>query len=435
MKTRIFSFLAGIFLFHTGNSQEVRLTVEDAVRLGVEKSKAIHASMMRVQYADARASEASALMLPSLKLSGGYTRLSDIPPSILNTPFGLVAISPTVLNNYNVRLSLQQPLFTGFRLQRNSDIADYNSQATQKEFEKDKSELVYNIKAAYWNLFKALDIQKVVDENVEQVRAHLKDVENWQKQGIATTNDVLKVQVQLSDARLRQIDANNGVQLARIGLNNAIGIPLETEVAVASAIQLDERQFPNLNALVLQALQKRSDLQSMELRVKAGDAAVSLAQASWWPQVFLTGNYMTARPNQRIFPIQDVFQDTWDVGVGISFDVWNWGTTVHQTDQARAQLAQVQDGYGQLRDAAVLDVTRNYLYLGRARERITVAGQGVQQAEESYRVTNAKFKQGLGMNSDLLDAEVALLQAKTNYTQALVDFGLAGAALERAIGE
>jgi outer membrane protein TolC len=434
MKTRI-SFLIGIFLFHTGNSQELRLTVEEAVRMGLEKSKAIHASMMRVQYADARASEANALMLPSLKLSGGYTRLSDIPPSILNTPFGLVAISPTVLNNYNVRLSLQQPLFTGFRLQRNSDIADYNSQATQKEFEKDKSELVYNIKAAYWNLFKALDFQKVVDENVEQVRAHLKDVENWQKQGIATTNDVLKVQVQLSDARLRQIDANNGVQLARIGLNNAIGIPLETEVAVASAIQLDERQFPNLNALVLQALQKRPDLQSMELRVKAGDAAVSLAQASWWPQVFLTGNYMTARPNQRIFPIQDVFQDTWDVGVGISFDVWNWGTTVHQTDQARAQLAQVQDGYGQLRDAAVLDVTRNYLYLGRARERITVAGQGVQQAEESYRVTNAKFKQGLGMNSDLLDAEVALLQAKTNYTQALVDFGLAGAALERAIGE
>ncbi|MEK7749214.1 MAG: TolC family protein, partial [Bacteroidota bacterium] len=151
--------------------------------------------------------------------------------------------------------------------------------------------------------------------------------------------------------------------------------------------------------------------------------------------VFLTGNYMTARPNQRIFPIQDVFKDTWDVGVGISFDVWNWGTTVHQTDQARAQLAQVQNGYGQLRDAAVLDVTRNYLNLGRARERITVAEQGVQQAEESYRVTNSKFKQGLGMNSDLLDAEVALLQAKTNYTQALVDFGLAGAALERAIGE
>ncbi|MEK7748607.1 MAG: TolC family protein, partial [Bacteroidota bacterium] len=241
MKTKIFSFLTGIFLFHTVNSQEVRLTVEEAVRMGLEKSKAIHASMMRVQYADARASEASALMLPSLKLSGGYTRLSDIPPSILNTPFGLVEISPTVLNNYNVRLSLQQPLFTGFRLQRNSDIADYNSQATQKEFEKDKSELVYSIKAAYWSLFKALDIQKVVNENVDQVKTHLKDVENWQKQGIATTNDILKVQVQFSDARLRQIDANNGVQLARIVLNNAIGIPLETEVAIGSGIQQDAR--------------------------------------------------------------------------------------------------------------------------------------------------------------------------------------------------
>ncbi|MGH9426214.1 MAG: TolC family protein, partial [Terriglobia bacterium] len=83
----------------------------------------------------------------------------------------------------------------------------------------------------------------------------------------------------------------------------------------------------------------------------------------------------------------------------------------------------------------VLDVTRNYLNLGRARERITVAEQGVKQAEEHYRVTSARFKQGLGLNSDLLDAEVALLQAKTNYAQALVDFGLAQASLERAIGE
>jgi outer membrane protein TolC len=411
------------------------LTVEDAVRLGLEKNKTIHASMMKVQYADARYSEMSALRWPTLKLNGSYTRLSDIPPAEISAPFGTLRLYPTVLDNYSLRLTLQQPLFTGFRLERNADIAEYTAQATQKELERDKSDLTFNIKSAYWNLAKAIELQKVVDENVEQIGAHVKDVENWQKQGLATTNDVLKVQVQLSEAILRQIDMKNNVQLARIALNSTIGLPLETEMELTSPIRHGPRQFSDLNSLVRQALEKRPEVQAIDLQIRAGEAAVSLAQSSWWPQVNLQGNYLTARPNQRIFPIQDSFKDSWDVGVSVSFDLWNWGTTIHQTDQARARLAQTQDAYAQLRDAIVLDVTRSYLNLNRAKERITVAEQGVKQADENYRVTSARFKQGLGTNSDLLDAEVALLLARTNYTQALVDFGLAEAALEKAIGE
>ncbi len=427
-------------------AQQTPLSMEEAIKIGLEKSKALHGSLMRVQYADAKVSEAGALRLPSFKLGGTYSRLSDIPPASLTIPanaFGpgfppqsvSSVLSQTVLDNYNLRLSLQQPLFTGFKLERNSDIAGYTAQAIQKDYEKDKSELIYNIKNAYWNLSKAFELQKVVDENVEQIKAHLNDVQSMQAQGILTTNDVLKVRVQFSDAQLRQIDMRNNVQLAKLALNSLLGIALDTDVQLTSTITTQQRPFSDLNSLTGQAFERRPELQAMEYRVKAGDAAVSLAQSNWWPQVYLVGNYLTARPNQRIFPTKDEFRDTWDVSLSVSFDVWNWGSTIHQTDQAKAQLAQAEDGLAQLRDGVVLDVTRNYLNLSRGNERIAVAEQGVKQAEENYRVTNAKFKQGLSVNSDLLDAEVALLQARTNHTQALVDYELARAALERAIGE
>ncbi len=278
-------------------------------------------------------------------------------------------------------------------------------------------------------------MQKVLDENVDQIKVHVRDIQNWQHQGLATTNDVLKVQVQLSDVQLRQIDMRNNVQIARIGLNSLLGLPLETEIQLASTAKNEPKTFDDLGTLVKRAMERRPDLKSMEFRVKAGDAAVSLAQSNWWPQIYLTGNYYSARPNQRIFPAVDEFRDTWDVGFAFSFDLWNWGSTIHQTDQAKAQLTQAEDGLDQLRDAVTLDVTRNYLNLSRAKERIVVAEQGVKQAEENYRVTNAKFKQGLALNSDLLDAELALLQAKTNYADSIVDFQLAEAGLERSIGE
>ncbi len=415
----------------------VSLTLDDAIQVGLEKSKGLHSSLMKVQYADSKSSEAGALLLPSVKFNGAYARLSDVPASQVSLPFlpQPITLSPSVLNNYNLRVTVQQPLFTGYKLQRNADIAEFNASAMQNDFENDKSQLIYNIKNAYWNLTQAVELQKVVDENVEQMKAHLKDVQSWQGQGMITANEVLKVQVQLSDARLRQIDMNNNVQLAKISFNSLLGLPLDTDIKLATAIVHEPRKFDELDALLRQAMQHRPELKSMEYKVKAGDAAVSIARSNWFPQIYLTGNYYSSRPNQRFFPAQDAFKDTWDLGVGLSFDIWNWGTTVHQTDQAKAQLSQAEDGLAQLKDGVTLDVTRNYLNLHRSKERIGVAEQGVKQAEENYRVTNAKFKEGLALNSDLLDAEVALLQAKTNYTQSLTEYEVAEAGLERAIGE
>jgi outer membrane protein len=417
--------------------QRLDLSLGDAVTLGFDKSKVLHASLMKVRYADAKAGEASTVLLPSVKFLGGYTKLSDVPAAQVSLPIlpAPITLSPSVTNNYTARVTVQQPLFTGFKLQRSVDIADYTAQATEKEYDRDKSDLAYNIKNAYWSLAKAQELSKVVDENVEQVKAHLKDIQNLQGQGMTTVNEVLKVQVQLSDVQLRQIDARNNVQLATIALNNVIGLPLDTDVKLTTGIIHEHRAFSDLPTLIRQGQDRRPEIKSMEFRMHAGDAAVSLAQSNWWPQMYVVGNYVSARPNQRLFPTQDVFKDTWDVGVSVSFDLWNWGSTLRQTDQAKAQLEQVKDGLGQLQDAVALEVTRDYLNLRRAAERITVAEQGVKQAEENYRVTSAKFKQGLASNTDLLDAEVALLQSKTSYTQALTDYEVAEASLERSSGE
>jgi outer membrane protein len=420
--------------------QTVDLSIDQALQIGYEKSKGLHASLMKVEYADAKSNEANTLLLPSLKFGGAYTRLSAVPAFEVNIPLPPPApshfvLSPSILNNYNLRLTLQQPLFTGWKVQSAVNAADYSAQATQKEYEKDKSDLVYNIKNAYWNLSKALALESVVNENVDQLKAHVNDAQSWQSQGMITTNDVLKVQVQLSEAQLRQIDARNAVQLARIGLNNIIGLPLDTEVRLTSDLHHQPKEFAPLPNLIDQALARRGDVRAMEYKVKAGESGVTLANSNWFPQVYLTGNYYYNRPNQRYQPMIDAFKNTWDLGVGLSFNIWDWGTTVYQTDQAKAQLAQAQDGLSQMKDGVTLDVTGNYLNLQRAKERIAVAQEGVRQAEENYRITDNKFKQGLSVNTDLLDAEVALLQSKTNYTQALADFELAEAGLERSIGQ
>jgi outer membrane protein len=448
MKQRVLSFCAVFLLLPVAApaQQKLALTIEQAIQMGLENSKTLHTSQFKLQAADAKAGEANALGLPSLKFNGFYTRLSNVPPEAVTLPansFGpgfppadvAMTLSPTILNNYTLKATLQQPLFTGGKISGAIDAAGYNAEATGHDFQKDKADVIYNVKAAYWNLYRAIEFKKFVDENVAQMKTHSADAEGLLRQGLLTTNDVMKVQVQLSDALVRQIDADNNVTVAMYVLNNTIGLPLQTVLALESTIKITDRQWDRVDLLVRQAMEKRPEIKSMGARVQAGEAGLTSARGSWWPQIFLLGNYNYLRPNQRYFPMTDNFKGTWDVSLSVSFDVWNWWQTGYQATQAEAQLAQAKEGLSMAMDGIMLEVTQSYLGIEKAKERKAVSEQEVRQAEENYRIMVGKYKQGLAANSELLDAEVALLQAKLNLTQSLVDYELAIAQLSRAIGE
>ncbi|MFZ4621445.1 MAG: TolC family protein [Bacteroidota bacterium] len=419
--------------------QKLSLTVEQAVQTGLENSKSLKSSQFKVVAAEAKTTEADAAGLPSLKLNAAYTRLSDVPassiPNFINPSGPPIVLSQTVLNNYTLRATVQQPIFTGNKISSASDIAEYSYEATKQDFSKDKADLIFNVKSAYWNLYRANEFKKVVDENVGQIKAHAVDAENMMKQGLLTNNDLLKVQVQLSDALVRQIDAKNNVTLAMLGLNNTLGLPLSTQIEITSQLESNLTSSVDVSSLVKKAVENRPEILGMNARMKASESNLTIAQSGWYPQVFLVGNYNYLRPNSRIFPTKDQFKGTWDVSISLSYDLWNWNTSGSQSTQAEAQLSQTEQALSQLKDGVSLEVTQSYLGVNQAKERSQVAKKGVEQAEENYRVTNERYKKGLNVNSDLLDSEVALLTAKLNYTQSLVDFELASARLTKSIGE
>lgn len=415
-------------------AQRRTLTLEESIVIGMENSRALHSSLLRSAAADARRQEYAAGLYPSMRIQAGYQKLSDVPAFAISIPGNVVSF-PVVLNNYSMRASVQQPLFTGWKLQGAADNAEYASNAAKSDYVKDKAELVYSIKSAYWNLYRAKEIRHLSDENVNQIAQHLADVENLFKQGMATTNEVLKVKVQLSNAKLMQNDAVNNVEILVLVLNSTLGIPLDIPVDVATAPSPDASEVADMQQLVTKAMAHRPDLQAMEWRLRASQSGVAAARAGWLPQLYLTGGFTYARPNPRIFPAKDEFKDTWDLGLTMQLDVWNNLTTVYQTDQAQAQYDQTNDAYAILKDAVTLEVSQNYLNWKQVQQKIGLARLGVEQADENLRVTKEKFETGLTTNSELLDAEVAQLQARLQHVQSLVDHELARAKLEKSVGE
>ena len=446
MKTFLYVIVGTLATAIPAVAQEKTLTLDEAISIGLENSRSLHSSQMKSDYADAKASEMDASLYPSLKAQLGYQNLSNIPPAAVTLPrnaFGPgfppqavnVALSQVILNNYTAKATLQQPLFTGWRLQSSADNAEYTANAVHDDYDKDKQQLLYDIKSAYWNVYRTREMKRLTDENVAQMVQHLEDIQNMFGQGMATTNEVLKTKVQLANSRLLQSDAENNVTIAMISFNSTIGLPLSTNITIGSTLTPTTKEFPEVEQLLATAFKQRADVHGMEWRVQAAQSGITAAQSGWMPQIFLTGDYYYARPNQRIFPAVDQFKDSWDVGVNVQFDIWNNLTTVHQTSEAKAQYEQTKDAFAVLKDGITLDVTQSYLTFKQAKKKIELAQLSVDQATENLRVTREKFKAELTTNSELLDAEVTLLQAKLQLVQSLVDHELAEARLEKSIGE
>jgi outer membrane protein len=423
------------------NVQPLRLA--DCIAQALGRNPSLQISEAKVQAADARSSEAATALLPQLKFSGRAAELSRIDPFglTLGPPINMsMIIFPSITENYSLKLSLQQPLFAGFKLQKNKEMAEFNAGAVREELTKDQADLVLNVITAYWNFYRAIKIEEVIRQSVEQMSEHLKDVKNLLQQGLATDADVMKVQVQLSDVKVKLLEARNAEKLTSMALNSLIRnsleteiVPLDTPVIVQNSTGSLVRE--NLPALQTFALEHRPELKSMQLRRDMSSAGVTAAKGGWYPQIFLAANYDYARPNQRIIPPKDQWDGTWDIGINFQWNIWDWYATGHQTAQAEALLRQSDAGIVQLTDAVALDVAQQYFNVQTAREKVDVASGGMDQAQESYRMTSEKYRNGVASNTDMLDAEIALLQAKLTHTQALVDCILASARLKKAVGE
>ncbi|MDY0083044.1 MAG: TolC family protein [Ignavibacteriaceae bacterium] len=429
--------LLSIMMISVLNSQSQKLTLHESVELGLKNSKDLKISQSKLKSSDAKVSEVSSMFLPQLKFIANYTRLSDnVPPFEVLTPFSAVPIkiSEPVLNNYNLRLTLQQPLFTGLKLMSSKKAAEYNFNASELDFSREMNETAMNIHISFWNYYRAIEVKNILEKSLDQMQVHLNDTKNFLENGLVTQNDYLKLQVQYSNTKLNLIEAENNFEVARAVFNKSIGLPLESKTEIIiNGLEVQSSDY-NLNELISEAKNNRDEIESLSYKLKAAEENIVSAQSGWFPSLYLTGNYYYNNPNSRFQPPADKWNDTWDVGVTLSWDVWDWGMTSSKTTQAEELSVQTQASLEKLNDNIEVEVYQSYLNLIKSKEKVDVSKLSLEQASENYRITSEKYKEQLATSTDLIDAEVSELQAETNLTSSLIEYNLAKVRLEKSVG-
>jgi len=412
------------------------LTLKESLRLGLENSKEIKIANAQAEIANYQTRKILSAFFPAFAFSASYARLSEVPPFEISTPLfpRPLKIQDAILNNYSLRLGFNVPIFVGFKLSSLLKSAKLKAEAAKEEASLSKNEKAFRIITAFWNLRKAELAEKALGKNIESLTRHVKDAKNSFLNGLATKADLLKIETQLADVKLKYREASNRVRLARMFLNQEIGLPLESKTEIKTDSLHVELPMKLSEELIRNALQNRLELKKLKLLLASGRENITAAKSDWFPSISLFGNYYYNRPNQRILPLKDEFKDTWDVGIGLTWTLWDWGKRSATTEEAVKNLEVLRLKTRIVEENIRTEITADYLELENSREKIKSAKTALEFAKENLRVTEELYKQSKARLADLLDAESSQLSALMRYHTALMDFQINKAKFLKSLG-
>ena len=418
--------------------ETVALNLDDAMQRAFQTNPTVSIAQYeldstRASYNAARQSRGVSISANHTTQRGGYdddqyvSRLKGIDGAG-NLLYDRVNAGKGIGNKHSNGLTASLPIFTGGKLSGTIKQAKANYQYNEVGVQRTYNEMRSTVTNGYFNMLQADNMQKLSAESVTRLEDHLKNVQAQYDVGVVAKVDVLRSQVELANAKQTLIQAENSYQVAEANMNKIVGLPMDTNLKLDNLLVYNAYD-KNMDECLAYAAEHRPELMQAKYNVDAAKGALMVARSGHMPQIAAQASQNW---KSNSWPGDD--NDNWAVGVSVEMNVFDTGVTLSKIHGAEADLKKAQETYRDTVDSVNLDVRSNYLGLREAEKRISTTKLAVEQADEDYRIAQLRYMSGVGTNTDVLDAQVALTQAKTNYTQALYDYNTSKTALETSIG-
>ena len=442
------------------NPQAFKLTLEDCIKLGIENSPQLKMAQANVDYAKGKLLSAGANLVPKINASATYVHSNMLPqfntsgkPTLIPTTFPFANDSTPLTPDhihylafpgfemtqdregdvYGLKLEVTYALFTGGRAENGYNAAKLALDASTVDLRQQRENLVYQIRQTYYSVLLAQEMVKVVDQSYKTMQDHYSQVQALYKEGYVSNLDLIQVEAKLSSIRPQQIQATNGLHLAKVALANLLNLDPSREVEVVGTLDYYPEDIQPLEEVLKRAMNNRPELQSMAIRKKQAESLVKIAQGAALPTVALFANYQWNR-GQEMPPNDQLWRDGYQAGVSASMPLFDGFSAYGETKAAKGQLQQATWGEQALRNGIQTEVTANYLQLLTARESVEAEKKNVEAAEKNFDAAEKRYREGYVNQLDVLDAEVNLTAARAGYLRAISNYLTAKAALEKAMG-
>ncbi len=418
---------------------EAPLTLEESIDIALKNSIVLNIAKEGSKGAAAQKKEAITGFLPQFSTSYSYTRLNDDP--ILKLPDGFpippfnhaMEMVTGTQNNYNWVLEAKQPLFAGGGILANYQASRIGEDAALMEEKAKYQDVVQEVKIAYFNILRAKRIQEAAQQSVEMLNAHRDVAENYFKVGMIPKNDLLHAEVELANGKQALVRAKNAVELAKSSLNTVLKREIFTPVEIVDILNYQPFKQSFEECLNI-ARQNRPELKISSLKAAQAGKIVQVAQSDYFPALSVVGNYTRFGDNPSVSGSDFQNAETWSVMAVASWNFWEWGRTKFRVDASKAKENQAIESTKELNDQITLEIKNAYLMLQETESQIIVWQKVIEQAEENFRISEERYKERVATSTEVLDAQTLLTKAKSEYANALGDYNVNSARLQRAMG-
>ena len=272
---------------------------------------------------------------------------------------------------------------------------------------------------------------KVAEEAVEVAGKHYKNVKSLFEVGMASKFDLLRSEVEVANLKPQLIKARNNLKIAELRLKTLLGLDLSQPVEIKGDITYETFE-PDQEECLIRALQNRPEISQLKYQKQMAGEMLKLARASSLPSLALAGAY-NFWADQFNFN-KDAWQNFYVVNLVFTIPIFNGFSTSARVAQSKAMIRELSFTKRGLMDMVKFEVRQALLKLNEAKESLLSQGKNVEQAQESLRIAELNFSEGMATTLDVSSVQAALTMAKTNYLQALYDYVISLAQLEKAMG-
>jgi outer membrane protein TolC len=407
--------------------QKEPLTLEESVKIALERSLRLHAAKEGVVGSQFRQKQAFTNFLPLWTGQYSWTGYNS-PTTVGVFGTGVMAQSRDV---YNFNTSAVQPIFTGGANLANYRLEKMGVELSKTDVESFKRDIVLQVREGYYNILRADKFRDVAEQAVKNFEAQLEVAKAFFEVGLIPKNDLLQSEVRLANGKQSLVRTENDLALAKSSFNILLRRDVNTPFQVVDILEYKPSPYRFEESLE-EALRQRPEIKGAELVVSRAKEAVKIARSEYFPTISLAGNYL--RLDEQPGLQSEIASERWSVQTLATITLWNWGSTSYKVGESKVRVAQAEDGKGQLVEAIILEVKQNYLNVLQAEKNVGVAEKSIEQAEENLRLNEERYKYQVATATDVLDAVVLLAQARVNYYGALSEFNIAKARLERSMG-
>jgi len=332
---------------------------------------------------------------------------------------------------------LRQPIYMGGAITALNRMAELNERVAENDANAKRQATLYNVDQAYWMVVSLKQKQQLANSYLALVQKLSGDVQKMFQEGVATKADGLKVDVRVNEAEMQVTQVEDGLVLAKMLLCQLCGLPLEERVSLVDEQPL--QRVLNLDAQPQAVADKglanenRPELRMLQNMVDLTKQGERLVRAIYLPHVLLTGGYFASNPN--VFNgFERKLAGTWNVGVLVQVPVWNWFEGAYKVRAAKAATSFAQMELSDAQEKISLQISQCQFKVKEAHKRLIMARKNIHSAEENLRCATLGFKEGVIESTDVLAAQAAWQQAKSQEIDAEVEVRLSQVNLQKALG-